>query len=71
MPTIRTIQSNTECIDVNDVFRNYKYAIPEHAPILLSNGNWLHTYRLTRYNDVCPGGDPDIEQDAYERELYD
>lgn len=49
----------------------YKYAIPEHTPIELSNGLWLHTYKVTRYDDFGhPAGDQDSEQDAVDREMY-
>ena len=53
---------------INSMFRGYKYAIPEHPPIKLSNGQWLHTYRLTKYNDNNVTGDEDVEQDAYDYE---
>ena len=48
----------------------YKYAIPEHEPIKLSNGLWLHSYRVTKYNDFEPAGDPDIEQESFNNEMY-
>ncbi len=49
---VKSFQFPFEKIDVNQVFRFYKYAIPEHSPIKLSNGSWLHTYRLTRYDEI-------------------
>jgi hypothetical protein len=67
---IKTIQTKTATIDVNSLFRNYKYAIQEHAPIRLSNGMWLHTYRLTKYNDSDPHGDQDVERDAFYNEQF-
>ena len=70
---IKTIQTNSPEIDVNVYFRDYKYAIQEHAPIKLSNGNWLHSYRVTKYqNDgMSLHEDMDEEQDAFEREMFD
>lgn len=62
---IKTIITKTENIDVNKEFWFYKYAIPEHEPIKLSDGTWLHTYRLTRYDFE----DSDVEQDAVNEEL--
>jgi len=56
MKEIVSIQRKERNLDVNEEFRFYKYAIPEHAPIKLSNGMWLHTYRLTPY-------DPDYDID--------
>ena len=47
---IKSIQTNSEILDVNKVFKHYKYAIPEHEPIKLSNNLWLHTYRLTKHD---------------------
>ena len=66
---IISIQRPTQNIDMEKEFRGYKYAIPEHPSIKLSNGNWLHTYRVTKYGQG-PHGDPDEEQDAFEREMY-
>lgn len=69
MAHIVSIQTKSESIDVNQEFRHYKYAIPEHTPIRLSNGMWLHTYRVTKYNDYDPY-DIDVEQDAFYNEIY-
>lgn len=70
---ITTIQTKEKDIDVNKVFRQYKYAIQEHPPIKLSNGNYLHTYKLTKYqNDgMSLHEDMDEEQEAFEREMYE
>lgn len=62
---IISIQLPTACIEVNNVFRIYKYARQEHEPIQLSNGMWLHTYRITEYEHDNPHGDDDIENDTY------
>lgn len=70
MSNIVSIQRSSADIDVNSEFRNYKYAIPEHEPIKLSNGMWLHTYKVTAYNDHAPAGDEDVEQESFEREMY-
>lgn len=67
---IISITRDTETINVSSEFRHYKYAIQEHAPIKLSNGKWLHTYRVTKYKSFDPYGDGDEEQDAFEREMY-
>lgn len=67
---IVSFQRETASIDVNKEFTNYKYAKPEHTPIRLSNGKYLHTYKLTPYNDYSASGDEDIEAEAVERELY-
>lgn len=72
--TIKTYQTEEQHLDVNRWFADYKSAIPEHPPIQLSNGLWLHTYRLTPYN--WDGGQPYLgecrehEQEAWEREAY-
>ena len=50
------------------MFRMYKYAIPEHAPIKLSNGKWLHSYKVTNYDEDMRG-DLDEEQECFEREV--
>ena len=70
MAQIISIRRNSQSIDVDKDFANYKYAISEHEPIQLSNGEWLHTYCCTRYNDHDPHGDIDVEQDAFNNELY-
>ena len=62
---IISIQMPNECIDVNGIFKQYKYARQEHCPIKLSNGMWLHTYRITEYEYEDPHGDNDIENDWY------
>jgi hypothetical protein len=65
---IITIQRSSPDIDTEKEFRMYKYAIPECEPIKLSNGMYLHVYKVTQYNDQNPAGDEDEEQDAFERE---
>lgn len=70
MSSIVNLQLKEQYIDVNKVFAQYKYAIPEHAPIRLSNNMWLHSYKVTKYNDYSPIGDEDIEQDTFDNELY-
>lgn len=70
MSKIITITRPSSEIDVNREFVNYKYAIPEHSPIRLSDGSYLHTYRVTRYNDFDPQGDQDVEDGFAEREIY-
>jgi len=67
---IITYMSKEKDIDVNDIFRNYKYAIPEMNPKKLSNGTWLHVYKVTNYSKDAHG-DFDEESDAYDREMYD
>mgnify|MGYP001569855465 CR=1 FL=1 len=65
---IISVERPTQDLDVEKEFRMYKYAIPEHEPIKLSNNNYLHVYRVTKYSGGLHG-DPDEEQAAYEREL--
>lgn len=48
MKRIVTLQSPSKDFDVNRL--PYKYAIKEHEPILLSNGRYLHSYRVTPYS---------------------
>lgn len=67
MATVISIQTGEE-FDVNTL--PYKFAIPEHEPIKLSNGKYLRSYRVTKYNDHEPAGDADVEHDAFEREMY-
>lgn len=62
---IISIQMPIEVIDVNQVFRIYKYAVQEHLPIKLSNGMWLHTYRVTESEYDNPHGDSDYENDSF------
>jgi hypothetical protein len=69
MKKIISLQLPTDEIDVNREFRYYKYAIPEHEPIELSNGMWLHTYRVTSYDDFDPHGDFNEELQAYNENL--
>lgn len=60
-----------EYFDVNTL-KTYKYAIPEHEPILLSNGLYLYSYRVTPYDEYDAAyGDFDEECYAVEREIYD
>lgn len=66
---IISIERSTQDIDVANEFRMYKYAVSEHEPIKLSNGNWLHVYRVTNYLSGAHG-DPDEEQSAFEKEMY-
>jgi len=68
MSKIISIQSITSEIDVNKF--PYKYAISEHEPIKLSNGNYLLSFRVTNYNDSEPSGDQDIEENCYYNEIY-
>lgn len=68
--TIQTVILPSDQIDVNNVFRNYKYAVPEMNPVKLSNGMWLHCYALTNFNDCDPAGDIDVEQDCFDNEMY-
>jgi hypothetical protein len=70
MSNIKTIETKKYELDVDRVFAHYKYAVPEHDPIKLSNGNYLHVYRVTRYDDFDPQGDSDVEQDFCDREMY-
>jgi hypothetical protein len=69
MPDFKTriisVQQPTDAIDVNNVFRVYKYARQEHLPIKLSNGMWLHTYRVTEHDYDNPHGDEDYENDCF------
>ena len=68
--SIITLRRPSNIIDVEKEFRFYKHAIPEHEPIKLSDGSWLHTYRVTKYNLDYAGGDIDEEQEAFDREMY-
>jgi hypothetical protein len=68
MAKIISFQSITPEIDVNKL--PYKYAIPEHEPIKLSNGNYLLSFRVTKYFDNSPCGDEDVEQNCFDNELY-
>lgn len=70
MSKIISIQTDSQDIDVETQFRNYKFASPEHEPIKLSNGKWLHSYKVTKYNDHDPHGDQDVEQESFEREIF-
>jgi hypothetical protein len=65
---IITFQWKTETVDLEKDLWTYKYALQEHPPIKLSNGMWLHSYRVTPFSND-PGGDPDEEQESFEREL--
>ena len=68
---IKSVQLTERVIDVNDIFSEYKFAIPEHEPIKLSNGLWLHSYKVTPYNDdYMIYGDSGEEQDAMDREMH-
>ena len=66
---IITIQRSSQDIDVNREFAHYKFAIPEHQPIKLSNGLWLHIYKVTKYNESSCFSDLDVAQDSFEREM--
>jgi len=68
MNKIISFQSITLAIDVNNL--PYKYAIPEHEPIKLSNGNYLLSFRVTPYFDNDPQGDSDVEQECFDNELF-
>ena len=70
MSQVISIQLKEQFIDVNKVFAQYKYAIAEHQPIRLSNGMYLHSYKVTRYNDHSPIGDIDVENESFENEMY-
>lgn len=50
--------------------RNVKRAIAEHEPIKLSNGTWLHSYKITQFEANDAYGDADEEQEAVNRELF-
>jgi hypothetical protein len=67
MSKIITFQWNSKDFDVNTM--PYKYAISEHPPIKLSDGTWLHSYKVTKYNDSEPAGDPDVEQEVFDNEM--
>jgi hypothetical protein len=67
MSKIISFQWKTQEFDVNKM--PYKYAIPEHGPIQLSNRMWLHTYKVSMYNDQDPSGDIDIENEIFNQEL--
>lgn len=62
---IISIQMPKEVFDVNSYFKHYKYIKQEHYPIKLSNGMWLHTYRIIDYDYDNPHGDTDIENQFY------
>lgn len=68
-PIFKTLYTNSQEVDVSKQFGNFKYAVPEHEPIQLTNGMWLHTYRLTRYDDTSAGGDSDVEYDSWKENL--
>lgn len=73
MNKIISIEHKDNTLNVNEVFKSCKYAIPECEPIKLSNGNWMHIYKVTpygretdeNYNDI-----DEIEEDTFNRELY-
>lgn len=67
--TIISQQFDSEEINVEEVFRHYKFAIAEHPPIKLSTGKWLHSYRVSYYNDQVHG-DPETEEEAFNYEIY-
>lgn len=67
---IISIQRLTAEIDINKEFSNYRFALPEHPPIKLSNGKYLHTYRVTEYLDFEPAGDPDTEEEIRNIEIF-
>jgi len=54
MPNFKTriisIQQPNPVIDIENTFSIYKNAEPEHEPIKLSNGMYLHTYKVTEFN---------------------
>lgn len=61
---IVTIQADSPTIDRERVFRHYKYAIAECAPLKLSTGKYLHVYKVTPYTmEENIYGDSDAEQD--------
>ncbi len=68
MRKIITFQAPSEYIDVNAL--PYKYAIEEHMPIKLSNGMYLHSYKVTEYGKDYAGGDFDEECEAYYNERF-
>jgi hypothetical protein len=68
MSKIITFQWKTEEFDVNKM--PYKYAIPEHQPIHLSNGMWLHTYKVSMFDDTNPSGDIEIENEIFNQEIH-
>lgn len=68
---IITIQRSTPDIDIKSEFSNYKYAVHEMQPVKLSNGLYLHVIRVTKYStDDYMYGDPDVEQETFNNELY-
>ncbi len=69
---IKTVIHPTQDIDVNRVFSNYKYAIPEFPAKKLSDGTWLHCYKVTKYDNdgMSLHEDLDEEQEAFDREMY-
>jgi hypothetical protein len=68
MKKIINFQHKDEFFDVNKL--PYKYAIQEHLPLKLSNKMWLHSYRVTNYNDQSQTGDIDVEEDCFNNEMY-
>ena len=64
---IVTIQNKSRIIDKNKEFRHYKHAILEHEPILLSNGMWLHIYKVTEYDNLKNGFLDDIDEEEESR----
>ena len=68
MKRIITFQSSEEVPNLEKYFRHFKFAIPEHPPIKLSNNRFLHSYRVTSY-DTGPYGDEDEEQEVFDQEL--
>jgi hypothetical protein len=68
MTKIITVQTSSKDVDVSAW--SYKYVIREHAPIKLSNGMYLHTFRATEYNNNYAGGDSDEEYDAFYNEQF-
>ena len=72
MKSIITLIRKTKKIDVNEEFKFYKYAIPEHEPIKLSTGEYLHIYRVAEYDKQdCQGIDFDVEEEAFYREMLE
>ena len=57
-------------INLAKEFKHYKAAIRICPPKRLEDGGYLHTYRVTEYDDQdAQGVDLDEEQEAFNREL--
>jgi len=72
MSNIISFHSPKNHIDKSSTeYAQYKFMIPEHKPIKLSNGSYLHTFKVTEYNQEDKiYGDSDEEQECVDREMY-